>query len=68
MGLHSHAHIFFSGRPNPVQEAVLDQWGITMITSNIDELGKALTEFLEGFVWAIPLGISTPLSAHIEPE
>lgn len=39
-----------SDRPNPVQEAVLDQWGITMITSNIDEPGKALTEFLEGFV------------------
>lgn len=40
----------FSGRPNPVQEAVLDQWGITMITSNVDEPGRALTEFLEGFV------------------
>lgn len=40
----------FSGRPNPVQEAVLDQWGISMITSNVDKPGDALFKFLEGFL------------------
>ena len=40
----------FSPRPNPVQEAVLDQWGISMISSEIENPGKALEEFLENFV------------------
>jgi hypothetical protein len=37
----------FSAKPNPVQEAVLAQWGIQMISSAEDEPGKALIEFLE---------------------
>ena len=40
----------FSPRPNPVQEAILDQWGISIINSEIDHPGKALEEFLEVFV------------------
>lgn len=40
----------FSPRPNPVQEAILDQWGISMISSHIEEPGKALEEFLGKFV------------------
>jgi hypothetical protein len=40
----------FSPRPNPVQEAILDQWGISMISSEIESPGKALEEFLEKFV------------------
>ena len=39
----------FSPRPNPVQEAILDQWGISMISSEIDHPGKALEEFLGKF-------------------
>ncbi|MDF4776978.1 SIR2 family protein [Vibrio parahaemolyticus] len=40
----------FSPRPNPVQEAVLEQWGINMINSEIDHPGKALEEFLKQFI------------------
>lgn len=40
----------FSPRPNPVQEVVLEQWGINMINSEIDHPGKALEEFLQQFV------------------
>ncbi|OEE44059.1 SIR2 family NAD-dependent protein deacylase [Vibrio anguillarum] len=40
----------FSSRPNPIQEAVLEQWGINMINSEIDDSGKALEEFLKQFV------------------
>ncbi|MFZ6647234.1 hypothetical protein ACO0LO_16030 [Undibacterium sp. TJN25] len=35
---------------NPVQEAILDQWGISTISSEIDNPGKALEEFLQHFV------------------
>lgn len=37
----------FSSRPNPVQEAALGQWNIKMISSNLDEPGKSLIDFLE---------------------
>lgn len=37
----------FSPRPNPVQEAALGQWNIKMISSNIDDPGKSLIDFLE---------------------
>ena len=40
----------FSARPNPIQEAIFDQWGISMISSEIDDPGKALEKFLEYFV------------------
>ena len=36
----------FTHRPNPIQEAILDQWGINMITSDKDNPQKALEEFL----------------------
>lgn len=37
----------FTHRPNPIQEAILDQWGIKMLTSDEDDPQKALQEFLE---------------------
>ncbi len=39
----------FSHRPNPIQETILDQWGIDMINSNEDDPGKAIVEFLHNF-------------------
>ena len=38
----------FSHRPNPVQEAVLDQWNIEMVSSSGDDPESALIEFLKG--------------------
>lgn len=40
----------FSHKPNPVQEEVLSQWGIRMITSEDDEPGLALKNFLQQLV------------------
>jgi len=40
----------FSPKPNPVQEKILDQWGIDMISSDIDHPGKALEDFLSKFI------------------
>lgn len=40
----------FSPRPNPIQEAILDQWGISMLSSQIESPGEALEEFLGNFV------------------
>ena len=37
----------FTHRPNPIQEAILEQWGIKMLTSEEDDPQKALQEFLE---------------------
>jgi len=37
----------FVPRPNPVQEAVLDQWGISMISSDRSDPKTALVEFLQ---------------------
>ncbi|MFQ2291418.1 SIR2 family NAD-dependent protein deacylase [Aeromonas enteropelogenes] len=39
----------FSAKPNPVQEAVLEQWGISMISSGKENPGEALEEFLSKF-------------------
>ena len=39
----------FTHRPNPIQETILDQWGIKMITSSESEPQKALVDFLEKF-------------------
>lgn len=39
----------FSPTPNPIQEAILDQWGISMLSSEIDDHGEALKNFLEKF-------------------
>ena len=36
----------FSARPNPIQEDILKQWGISMISSEIDDPGEALVEFM----------------------
>ena len=37
----------FVPKPNPVQEAVLDQWGISMISSERTDPKTALVEFLQ---------------------
>ncbi len=37
----------FSPKPNTVQEEILNQWGISMITSEIDNPGDALVDFME---------------------
>ena len=37
----------FSAKPNPIQDAVLAQWNIKMISSHGDDPEKALVEFLE---------------------
>ena len=37
----------FSPKPNPVQEEILKQWGITMIESEIDNQGEALIDFMQ---------------------
>lgn len=39
----------FTHRPNPIQEAILDQWGINMITSDEDDPQKALLDLLGKF-------------------
>lgn len=36
----------FSPKPNPVQEEILNQWGISMITSDIENPGEALVDFM----------------------
>jgi hypothetical protein len=38
----------FVPKANPVQEAVLDQWGISMISSERSDPKTALIEFLQG--------------------
>jgi hypothetical protein len=38
----------FMAKPNPVQEAVLGQWGITALTGEGDDPACALLEFMEG--------------------
>ncbi len=40
----------FSPNPNPIQEAILEQWGINMLSSEIDNPGEALADFLKHFV------------------
>lgn len=40
----------FSPKPNPVQEKILEQWGIDMISSDIEHPGKALEDFLSKFI------------------
>lgn len=39
----------FASRPNPIQEKILEQWGVNMISSELDEPGAALEEFLKKF-------------------
>jgi hypothetical protein len=36
----------FSHKPNPVQEEILKQWGISMMSSEIDNPGEALIDFM----------------------
>lgn len=40
----------FSPKPNPVQKKILEQWGIEMISSEIEHPGKALEDFLSKFI------------------
>src|SRR5205085_3642114 len=37
----------FMPRPNPMQEAILAEWGITALTGDSDDPAEALTHFLE---------------------
>jgi len=37
----------FTHRPNPIQEAILDQWGINMITSDENDPQEALINFFK---------------------
>ncbi|MBJ7537769.1 SIR2 family NAD-dependent protein deacylase [Marinomonas transparens] len=39
----------FTHRPNPIQETILEQWGIKMLTSKENDPQKALLEFLAKF-------------------
>ncbi len=39
----------FTHQPNPIQETILNQWGINMITSEEDDPQSALRTFLNGF-------------------
>lgn len=39
----------FTHRPNPIQETILEQWGIKMLTSKENDPKKALLEFLSKF-------------------
>ena len=39
----------FTHRPNPIQEAILDQWGINMIIFRDDDPQKALQELLSQY-------------------
>jgi hypothetical protein len=43
------SHIFMH-RPNPVQEAIFESWGIKMIDSEVDEANGALEQFLQKLV------------------
>ncbi|WP_120993661.1 SIR2 family protein [Stutzerimonas urumqiensis] len=40
----------FSHKPNPVQEEILSQWGIRMLSSEIDDPGLALCRFMQDLV------------------
>jgi hypothetical protein len=44
-----HSYVF-TGRPNAIQEAVLDQWNIKMISTQEDDPETALIKFLESFL------------------
>jgi hypothetical protein len=44
----------FLGRPNPVQEAILEKRGILPIISGVDDQGVGLAEFLEKLVLDAP--------------
>ena len=44
-GVQPRSYVFTS-RPNPIQETILDQWGIDMINSEEDDPEKALQVFL----------------------
>lgn len=49
-GLVKPQSYLFSSKSNPIQETVLEQWGIQTITSKIDEPGEALRNFLHELV------------------
>lgn len=37
----------FSAKPNPIQKRILDEWGINMISSEIDDPKEALIDFMK---------------------
>jgi hypothetical protein len=47
-GARPRSYIFFP-RPNPVQKAILHQWGISMISSETENPGEALEDFMSKF-------------------
>lgn len=47
-GLQPKSYVF-THRPNPIQETILEQWGIEMLTSKESDPQKALLGFLEKF-------------------
>jgi hypothetical protein len=46
----------FMPRPDPVQEAVLGRWGVTVLTGDADDPGEALTRFLSQLTAAVTAG------------
>jgi SIR2-like domain len=55
----------FMARPNPLQEAILEQWGITALIGDTDDPEQALTQFLEELKTSVDGGES--LSAKSTP-
>ncbi|WKB52098.1 SIR2 family protein [Eleftheria terrae] len=49
-GLPQPRSYIFSAQPNPVQAAVLAQWGIEMVSSEHEDPSQGLVEFLESVV------------------
>jgi hypothetical protein len=45
-------------RPNPVDEAVLEQWGITVLTEPNSQPETALQRFLEGLANDMKQGVA----------
>jgi len=48
-GLDKHQPVsyLFQSRPDPIQEAVLDQWGVRVVTEDVNDPGAALCAFLK---------------------
>ncbi|MEA3050095.1 MAG: hypothetical protein QOG84_1931 [Sphingomonadales bacterium] len=48
-GLRQHRppSYLFQHRPDPIQEAVMNEWGVRFLTEDVDDPGTALTAFLE---------------------
>jgi hypothetical protein len=49
-GQHQPASYLFQSQPDPIQEAVLGQWGIRVVTEDVDDPDTALSAFLQGLL------------------